>query len=110
MYIKNKTKIHTLAWVFQASMFASPNKLGDEMIIELAEISVEEDFEIRQKHTKDSYFKMKLAWLDREVRQQTNRSSCASEPDSSMCTYVRERNTCMWKPAASVLRSCMVQV
>jgi hypothetical protein len=48
-------------------MVPSSNKVEDEMIIELAEISIEEDYEMRQKHTKDSYFKMKLAWLDREV-------------------------------------------
>ncbi len=101
---KTKTKIHT-GCIFQANMIPSPNKLGDEMIIELAEISVEEDFEIRQKHTKDSYFKMKLAWLDREVTTyHSARASFLTHQSSS--TFEIYSRKCAALVQQSVMETC----
>lgn len=45
----------------------SSRKDVGEHFIELAEMSVEEDEELKKNEGKDGYFRLKLAWLDREL-------------------------------------------
>eukprot|EP00286_Rhodomonas_abbreviata_P002113 CAMPEP_0181347388 /NCGR_PEP_ID=MMETSP1101-20121128/33852_1 /TAXON_ID=46948 /ORGANISM="Rhodomonas abbreviata, Strain Caron Lab Isolate" /LENGTH=497 /DNA_ID=CAMNT_0023459599 /DNA_START=505 /DNA_END=1998 /DNA_ORIENTATION=- len=60
-------------------------KLEGDSMIDLAEISIEDETSLKQKYTEESYFQMKLTWLECQLRK-LHRS------DAKVCKMEVDRN------------------